>query len=119
MIDNQDQVDRLMPKLEEALPLRARAAPGLLASMRGQAPDAKLIDECTVLQVFYSGDEGGIVCALGFGDESTTKQAFVVSITHLSFDPRLPVAREIAAYQKHRIKRLGRLKRTDNSNGLN
>jgi hypothetical protein len=31
-----------------------------------------------------------------------------VSITHLTFDRRLPVAREIAAYQKHRIKRIRR-----------
>jgi hypothetical protein len=28
------------------------------------------------------------------------------SITHLRFDARLPVARDIAAYQKHRVKRL-------------
>ena len=33
---------------------------------------------------------------------------FFVSITHLTFDRRLPLAREIAAYQKHRIKRLRR-----------
>jgi len=33
---------------------------------------------------------------------------FLVSITHLAFDRRLPVAREIAAYQKHRIKRIRR-----------
>jgi hypothetical protein len=31
-----------------------------------------------------------------------------VSITQLAFDRRLPVAREIAAYQKHRIKRIRR-----------
>jgi hypothetical protein len=33
---------------------------------------------------------------------------FVASITHLAFDPRLSVARDIAAYQKHRLKRLRR-----------
>ena len=31
-----------------------------------------------------------------------------MSITNLIFDRRLPLAREIAAYQKHRIKRLRR-----------
>ena len=30
------------------------------------------------------------------------------SITHLTFDRRLPLAREIAAYQKHRVKRIRR-----------
>jgi len=29
------------------------------------------------------------------------KESFV-SITHLRFDPRLPLAREIIVYQKHR-----------------
>jgi hypothetical protein len=36
-------------------------------------------------------------------DENTGSNVFVVSITHLAFDPRLPLAREIAAYQKHPI----------------
>ena len=38
----------------------------------------------------------------------TTGQCVVVSITYLTFDRRLPLAREIAAYQKHRVKRLRR-----------
>jgi hypothetical protein len=33
---------------------------------------------------------------------------FLASITHLMFDPRLPLARQIAAYQKHRIKGIRR-----------
>ena len=41
-------------------------------------------------------------------DEDEAEQVFLVSITHLAFDRRLPVAREIAAYQKHRIKRIRR-----------
>jgi len=36
---------------------------------------------------------------------ATTKQVFA-SITHLRFDPGLPLAREITAYQKRRVKRL-------------
>ena len=34
-------------------------------------------------------------------------EAFV-SITQLRFDPRLPLARKITTYQKHRVKRLRR-----------
>jgi hypothetical protein len=30
------------------------------------------------------------------------------SITNLRFDPRMPLAREITAYQRHRVKRLQR-----------
>jgi hypothetical protein len=39
---------------------------------------------------------------------SETKSVTFTSITHLRFDPRLPLAREIAAYQTHRVKRLRR-----------
>ena len=36
------------------------------------------------------------------------EKAAFASITHLRFDARLPLAREIAAYQRHRVKRLRR-----------
>jgi hypothetical protein len=35
----------------------------------------------------------------------------VVSITHLAFDRRGPLSREIDAYQRHRIKKLKRQRR--------
>jgi hypothetical protein len=37
-----------------------------------------------------------------------TEAAAFASLTHLQFDARLPLARDIAAYQKHRVKRLRR-----------
>ena len=40
-------------------------------------------------------------------DIATTEAVFA-SITHLRFDPRLPLSHEITAYQKHRAKRLRR-----------
>jgi hypothetical protein len=55
----------------------------------------------------YLGDEGGILCHLAF-DADIGPRAFIVSITHLLFDRRNPLAREIASYQKHRFKRLRR-----------
>ncbi|HEV2675648.1 MAG TPA: hypothetical protein VGV37_13975 [Aliidongia sp.] len=63
---------------------------------------------CNITWASYSGDEGGILCKLDFGQEEGVK-AFLVSITHLVFDRKAPLAREIAAYQKHRVKRLRRL----------
>ncbi|HET6158104.1 MAG TPA: hypothetical protein VFE34_07160 [Dongiaceae bacterium] len=36
--------------------------------------------------------------------EGAADSPFVVSITHLKFDARTPMYREIAAYQKRRIK---------------
>ena len=63
---------------------------------------------CRIAKVDHAGDEGGIVCPLmrDGGDEKA--KLVVASITHVGFGPRLPLAREIAAYQKHRIKRLRR-----------
>ena len=56
----------------------------------------------------YAGDGGGIVCKLEFGREMGSR-VFFASITHLRFDGRSPLTREIVAYQKHRSKRLRRL----------
>ena len=66
--------------------------------------------ECRVNNVGYSGDEGGIMCTLDFGFKDT-KAVQVVSITHLEFERRHPLAREIRAYCKHRIKRTKKLHR--------
>ena len=107
VIDNQDQVERLLRKLTEALPLSALASPALLADLRGRSSIAKITLDCRVTEVIYAGDEGGIMCHLTF-DEEEKDEVFLVSITHLAFDRRLPIAREISAYQKHRIKRIRR-----------
>jgi hypothetical protein len=110
VIDSHDQVERLLRKLTEVLPLSA--TPALMATLRERASAAKITSDCKVTKVMYAGDEGGIVCHLTFGEEEKN-EVFVVSITHLAFDRRLPAAREIAAYQKHRIKRIRRDNTTD------
>ena len=107
MIDNPLQADLLIAELKAALPLPATATPPLLAQVQEQAPDLDLSSRCQITGIHYAGDEGGIVCRLGFGHEDGEK-VFFVSITHLTFDRRLPLVREIAAYQKHRVKRLRR-----------
>ena len=107
MIDDPVQTAQLMAKLSAALPLPAIATARLLTALEEQAPDLDLPPQCRITDIHYAGDDGGILCKLDFGSEAT-QQAFFVSITHLTFDPRLPLAREIAAYQKHRNKRLRR-----------
>ena len=109
MIDDPDRVDRLLDRMRAALPLPARMTPRLLATVRDQDPATPLAAACSVTQVDYAGDEGGIVCHLERGGGDEKGKLIVTSITHLEFDPRLPFAREIAAYQKHRTKRLRRI----------
>jgi hypothetical protein len=114
VIDNQDQVERLLHRLTEALPLPALVPPALMANLRGQSSAAKITLDCKITEVIYAGDEGGVMCHVTFDDEPK-EEVFLVSITHLAFDRRLPVARDISAYRKHRIKRIRRDHATDSS----
>ena len=106
MIDNPDQTERLLAKLDAALPVLARMTPELAATLQARDPAHEIPPRCTITWISYAGDEAGIVCRLDFAHES--KSVAFASITHLRFDPRLPLARDIAAYQKHRVKRLRR-----------
>jgi len=106
MIDCPEQSERPLAKLNVALPLAARVTPELQAKLRKQADSMEVPANGRIISVNYMGDEGGIVCRIDFGQE-TPKTVFA-SITQLSFDPRLPLAREMAAYQKHPVKRLQR-----------
>jgi hypothetical protein len=97
MIDNPDQVERLLGRLREALPLPALATPRLIATLREQPATARVMPRCTVTRVGYAGDKGGVVCHLAFAEGGGPGVA-VVSITHLTFDRGLAVAAAIAAY---------------------
>jgi hypothetical protein len=107
MIDNPDQVERLLAKLRQALPLAAQMTPRLLATLHDRTPGSHPTRACRITAVDYAGDEGGIVCHLEA--DRAADEVVVVSITHLDFGARLPLAREITAYQKHRIRRLRRI----------
>lgn len=107
MIDDIEATGRLQARIEAALPLPAHPTPELLDMLRQQNPTMTLGPDCRIVALSYLGDEGGIVCKLDFGADTTGKAAYV-SITHLRFDPRLPLARDIAAYQRRRVKRLRR-----------
>ena len=109
MIDHPDITERLIVKLNDALPIIARLTPELRDMLRGQNAAAAIPAQAAVTWISYAGDEGGIVCKLDFGSE--VHNAAFTSITHLRFDPRLPLAREITAYQNHRVKRLRRQSR--------
>ena len=105
MIDHPDQVERLMERLGAALPIPARVTPEVQLALKKERGVA-MPPSCSVTWISYAGDEGGIVCRVE-ADIAKTEAVFA-SITHLCFDPCLPLSREIVAYQKHRVKRLRR-----------
>jgi hypothetical protein len=106
VIDNPLQVQRLLAQLNAALPLPARPTPELVASLKTQNISISDLAN-SISSVSYAGDQGGIMCRI---EIPSNENAVYVSITHLRFDPKLPCARDIAGYQKHRVKQLKRLR---------
>jgi hypothetical protein len=104
MIDNPEKVNSLVALLESRLPLRARVPPLLAHSLRERSPEMIVPRECNVAAIHYAGDEGGILCALDFGDDAP-KEVHIVSITHLAFQRSEPYAHDIEVYQRHRLKK--------------
>ena len=109
MIDDVEKSVALVERMRAALPIRVFTTKALRKTLQ-RGSKRGFPHECSVTEVRYMGDEGGIVCNLDFGF-CDTKEVHIVSITHLRFDRRHPLEREIEAYCKHRIKRLKKLHR--------
>jgi hypothetical protein len=108
MIDNPDQVERLVARMKESLPLFATVSHEVAAAIYEQSRAADPLRRYPITAVDYAGDEGGIVCKVELGPENDDKALFA-SITHLGFGQAEPIGRQVAAYHKHRIKRLRRI----------
>ena len=108
MIDDLQTIETLVKRMCAALPMRAHVGREVLRSLCKEAPEASLSHRCDVTEVRYAGDEGGILCTLDF-DDHVPKRVFMVSITHVTFEHRNPLYRDIERYKKRRIKRLRRL----------
>jgi hypothetical protein len=106
MIDDPDETERLLAKLDTVLPAPARMTPELAATLQARDPEHEMSHSCTITWISGAGHEGGIVWWLGFAHES--KRFAFASITHLGFHANLLLARDIAAHQRHRVKRLRR-----------
>lgn len=105
MIDDPDKTDILISKLKSALPLDAGLTKDLQRLLATKSPEMPIPTRCQMTDVLNLGDEGGVACCLDIGGPETTA-VHIVSITHLIFDRRSPLFREIDAYQRHRIKKL-------------
>ncbi len=108
MIDDLRTIGPLMERIRAALAMRAHVGRDVLRTLRREVPAASLSHRCNVTEIRYAGDEGGILCTLDFGDHSS-KRVYIVSITHVTFERRNPLSRDIERYKKRRVKRLRRL----------
>jgi len=107
VIDNIEKSMALVERMQAALPMLAFTTKEVRRTLQEEAKRV-FPHECSVTEIRYMGDEGGLMCYLDF-DFSDTQNVHIVSITHLKFDRKNPLAREIDAYCKHRIKRLKKL----------
>jgi hypothetical protein len=105
MIDDPDKTTHLIERLRGCLPFAATLSPPLVATVRKHFAVQHVPLRCDVIQLHYAGDAGGIICGLAL-DVDTGGEVLVASITHLLVDRRMPLAREVATYQKHRVKKL-------------
>ncbi len=104
MIDNLSAAMALLDRLHASLPLSARLTPEAAASLSARQAAKLASPACTIIGLHCAGDTGGILCGLDLGP--AYQDAAFVSMKHLRFDARLPLARAITTYQKHRVKRL-------------
>jgi hypothetical protein len=103
-VDDYQEANALAEKLKTNLPINAYPTRELIKELKKQGKTIDSDRTFEIISVLYSGDAGGIMCALNTIDEE--KEAFVVSITHLKIDPDHPLSGEIQAYQRNRTRGL-------------
>lgn len=101
MIDDPNEVAELLRKMDSHLPIPANVTPELAKTLRGKIPPQQQTVQISVLE--YAGDEGGIVCGISPPD---SKEAVLVSLTHLRIPNHHPLAKDITAYQNRRVRQI-------------
>jgi hypothetical protein len=96
--------ETLIEEMKKYLPIPARFTKDSYQYLKQKGIYTDPNREVNISNVFYSGDAGGIVCAIE-GDE---KEVLIISLTHLIIKPDHPLSDKIATYQKKRIRRLQR-----------
>ena len=104
-IDDPKQVEILLEKMETHLPISAEVQRSTANYLRTQGSFIPPHRQVLISDAFYSGDEGGILCGIS---PQGSKEAVVISLTHLKIPYHHPLEKEIRAYQKARIKNLGK-----------
>ena len=103
-IDDYAEAIALTEKLKAHVPFTVRPAKEFVTLLRKRGKFVASDQEFSINLVEYSGDMGGIMCTLAGDPED--KEVYVASLTHLKIDPSHPLAVEVQAYQKRRIRGL-------------
>ena len=103
MLDHPEKTPRLLAALKAAAPFEVELAPSSIDHLQAENV-ADAVRNPVVWDLSYAGDEGGIVCHMSRSEE--TGRALVVSLTYVWVPRSMPLARAVADYQKHRVKKL-------------
>lgn len=104
MIDNPTQVNTLMQKMKQHLPIPTQATNELIHNLRKNGIKISSKSSLQIVDVLYLGDDGGIACALKI--QGQEESAVVVSVTHLRFSNSNPLAVDLKEYQIARTKKI-------------
>lgn len=104
MINEQAMAEALMDRMRECFPIPVRATLPVVQAAAGDEIELRLGAQLEVTSVLYTGDMGGICCAIQIS--GAEKTLFVVSLTNLEIEHGHPLRKAIKAYQKKRRKQL-------------
>lgn len=96
----------LTKKLENEIPITAYPIRELVQIFRDKGNPINLKTKLTITSVFNSGDISGILCTINGNDDETT---LACSLTHLIFEPKFHLYKDIFDYQQKRFKRIKQL----------
>jgi len=105
MLDDPEQTEQLLVALKATVPFEVGVSPEALQQLRAREAGSTWAARQIVHDVSYLGDMGGIVCHL---QPPEGREVAVISLTHVRVPSSLPLAAQVARYQKHRIKKLRR-----------
>ncbi|WP_200375386.1 hypothetical protein [Thiocystis violacea] len=104
MIDDEQETMGLVKQMQDCLPIFAYPSKEFVSLLKKRNVKLKADHLLEIFDADYFGDEGGIVCTLKL--PFTTKEQYVVSLTHLRPVRNHPLATDIRKYQIRRVRNL-------------
>jgi hypothetical protein len=103
MLDNPEKTARLVAALKAAVPFEVELPATFTEHLRDEnLADLNLMHP--VWDLSYADDDGGIMCHMARSEE--TGRALFISLTYVRVPHSMPLARAVADYQKHRVKKI-------------
>jgi len=98
----------LTEKLEKEIPITAYPIRELVQIFRDKGNPITLKSKLTITSVFNSGDISGIMCTVMENNDNV----IACSLTHLLFERKFHLYKDILDYQQKRFKRIKQLNQT-------